>query len=181
MTKDIIREIKSGNKEAFEDLYNKYADYALRVAFAVTRSNANAADAVQETFIRINSNIDTFKDENPFDPWFYKILINECRRVLKINSIKNSSMDIMANDLYLSVNRTPKFEEYEDLYFAIEKLDEINRIPIILKYLKGFSEKDISHILSLNINTVKSRLYKGRLKLKNFLKVFDEGWSDYEG
>lgn len=90
-------------------------------------------------------------------------------------------MDIMANDLSLSVNRIPKFEEYEDLYFAIEKLDEINRIPIILKYLKGFSEKDISHILSLNINTVKSRLYKGRLKLKKFLKVFDEGWSDYEG
>jgi RNA polymerase sigma-70 factor (ECF subfamily) len=61
------------------------------------------------------------------------------------------------------------FEEYEELYKAVDSLTDKLRIPVILKYLKGFKEAEIAEILDLNVNTVKSRLYKGRQKLKKAL------------
>ena len=78
--------------------------------------------------------------------------------------------DQLENNVQLSREDPYPFQEYEDLYQGIQNLDEIHRIPIILKYLQDFSEKEIAEILDLNINTLKSRLYKGRQKLKKFLE-----------
>lgn len=175
MEKKIIKRIKAGDWDAFSLLYNQYADYALRVGMAVTRSKANSADAVQETFIRVYRNIDKFDIDKPFKPWFYKILINECRRIMTPSPDILPMDEILENDTQLSQEDKYRFQEYEDLYKAIQELDETNRIPIILKYLQDFSEKEIAEILGLNINTVKSRLYKGRQKLKKALGDFDGG------
>ncbi|WP_353963323.1 sigma-70 family RNA polymerase sigma factor [Tepidibacillus marianensis] len=62
-------------------------------------------------------------------------------------------------------------KDFGDLYEAIQSLNDNYRVPIILKYLRGFSEKEIAEILDLNQNTVKTRLYKGREKLKEILTV----------
>lgn len=59
-------------------------------------------------------------------------------------------------------------------------MKDINRIPIVLKYLKGFSEEEIAQILDININTVKSRLFKGRQKLRKYLEIL-EGGSEKHG
>src|SRR5690554_5395654 len=82
LEKKWIKRIQEGDQEAFGMLYNKYADYALRVGLAVTKNRANGADAVQETFLRVYRNIHKFDNKKPFKPWFYKILINECRRIM---------------------------------------------------------------------------------------------------
>lgn len=170
LEKTIIERIKEGDQEAFAVLYHQYADYALRVGFAVTKDRANGADAVQETFIRVYRNIHKFNENKPFKPWFYKILINECRRIMYFSTDALPMDDQLENNVQLSREDPYPFQEYEDLYQGIQNLDEIHRIPIILKYLQDFSEKEIAEILDLNINTLKSRLYKGRQKLKKFLE-----------
>ncbi len=175
MEKDVIARVKEGDKRAFEQLYNEYAEYAIRTAFAITKNNADASDAVQEAFIRVCRNIMFYDEEKPFKPWFYRILVNECNRIMKRRSkvipidqyLDDHSMGSQIDDY--------KFEEYEELYAAIQGLSEINRIPIILKYLNSFSEKEIAEILDVNINTVKSRLFKGREKLKQTLLKMKEG------
>jgi RNA polymerase sigma-70 factor (ECF subfamily) len=53
----------------------------------------------------------------------------------------------------------------------IQSLDDLYRIPLILKYIKGFSEKEIADIMELNQNTVKSRLFKGRQNLRHLLDL----------
>jgi RNA polymerase sigma-70 factor (ECF subfamily) len=168
--KKLIKRIKKGDNEAFAALYHQYADYALRVAIAVTKDSANGADAVQETFIRIHKNISKFDTNRPFKPWFYKILINECRRIMYFSTDALPIDEMVGNDIQLSKEDLYEFQEYEVLYKAIQNLDEINRVPIILKYLQELSEKEISEVLDLNVNTVKSRLYKGRQKLKRLME-----------
>jgi RNA polymerase sigma-70 factor (ECF subfamily) len=162
----LIERIKRKDKEAFKELYNLYANQAIRTAIAITKSNATASDVVQETFIRVYKNIDRFDNIKAFKPWFYKILINECNRVMKTSSnvvyLEDSDKEAISGssaDMY-------EFQEYEDLYTAIKSLDDDVRIPIVLKYLKGFKEEEIADILTLNLNTVKSRLFRGRQKLK---------------
>lgn len=175
LEKKLINRIREGDQEAFATLYNQYADYALRVGLAVTKNMANSADAVQETFIRVYRNIDKFDIEKSFKPWFYRILINECRRIMYSSGDTLSMDEQIENSGQLSEEDQYKFQDYEGLYKAIQELDEINRVPIILKYLQDFSEKEISEILDLNLNTVKSRLYKGRQKLKKVLEDSEEG------
>jgi RNA polymerase sigma factor (sigma-70 family) len=175
LDRELLQKIRQGDNEAFAELYNKYADYALRVAMAVTRNKASATDAVQEAFIRVYRNMHTFNLDKAFEPWFYRILINECNRLLGKNSNVVLIDDFIENNIESSSEDEYNFEEYESLYKAIESLKDNNRIPIILKYLRGFKESEIAEILGVNINTIKSRLFKGRQKLKNVIERLDSG------
>ncbi|ABR47858.1 RNA polymerase, sigma-24 subunit, ECF subfamily [Alkaliphilus metalliredigens QYMF] len=177
---ELIKQIKAGDREAFKALYDQYANYTIRVATGITRNKMVAADAVQETFIRVYNNINSFDEDKPFEPWLYRILINECNRILKnqsktipISNYLEEHAGIVEEDVY-------KFEEYEELYTAVNELDDMNRIPIILKYLEGFTELQIADTLNLNVNTVKSRLFKGREKLKKKMAALNERRHLYE-
>jgi RNA polymerase sigma factor (sigma-70 family) len=179
LDREVLEKIREGDKVAFAELYNKYADYALRVAMAVTRNKMSAADAVQEAFIRVYRNIQTFDLDKAFEPWFYRILINECNRILGKNSNIILIDDFIENNIESSSQDDYNFEEYETLYKAIEGLEDNNRIPIILKYLRGFKESEIAEILGINVNTIKSRLFKGRQKLKDVIERLEGRKDEY--
>lgn len=161
----LIKKIKKGNQQAFRILYDRYANYALRTAYAITRSRSDAADVVQETFIKVYRNIDTFDLNKAFKPWFYRILINESRRFLKKHSRESvtTSSDVLLDYLHQSQN---EMKSYENLNIALEYLPENTRTLLILKYLNAFTEKEIADMLELNLSTVKSRLYKARNDLR---------------
>jgi len=174
MEQEIIQRIQDGDEEAFAELYELYGEYALRVATAVTKNPMNAADAVQETFIRVYHHIQSFDLSRDFKPWFYRILLNECNRLMKRQTKTVAISDYVENNPQMARVDEHPFETYEELYKAIQKLKDINRIPIVLKYLNGFTEMEIAEILNLNVNTVKSRLFKGRQKLKKFMERMEE-------
>ncbi|MBO0601611.1 RNA polymerase sigma factor [Sporosarcina sp. E16_3] len=170
--KELIRNIQAGDKDSFREFYEAYADYAIRTASAITRNREIAKDAVQETFIRVYRQISSYNPELPFEPWFYRILTNECLRFLKKESpLSMFELPDLENDPSLAEE---SFDHLSDLYDTIQSLDDIHRIPIILKYVRGFTEKEIADILELNHNTVKSRLFKGRKRLKEQLDPIDK-------
>ncbi|UMZ73044.1 RNA polymerase sigma factor [Natranaerofaba carboxydovora] len=178
MDKLTKQKITAGDKQAFQNLYEKHIDSALRTAMAITRNENIAKDAVQETFIRVYKNLDSFDTDKKFTPWFFKILTNECNRLLK----KESKILKLNTPLDGKEFKTASAaeEDYDELYEAIQSLKDSCRLPIILKYLQGFSEKEIAQILSLNQNTVKSRLLKGRQVLKEKLNENElEGGPQY--
>lgn len=168
MEKELILKIKDGDQQAFRQLYDLYFDYAMRSAIAITSNHSTAADVVQETFIRVYRNIVDFDEDKNFKPWFYRILVNECNRYLKKYS-KVIPMEINEEVNLPPDNDLHNFVEYEDLYEGIQELEEHNRIPLVLKYLNDFTDHDIALVLELNVNTVKSRLFKGKRKLKEIL------------
>ena len=172
--KEIVLRFREGEEEAFRELYDKYAGYALRVAAAVTKRKASAADAVQETFIRVYKNIKSYDINQPFKPWFYKILINECNRLMKNVFRTIYFSDYFNNSPNEAYEDNHRILEHEELYEAIKGLKIIHRLPLILKYLNDFTENEIADILELNLNTVKSRLFKGRKKLREALEKQEE-------
>lgn len=164
----LIKKIKQGNQQAFKLLYDKYADYALRTAFAITRNKYDAADIVQETFIRIYRHIDSYDIDKDFRPWFYQILINESRRYLKKQTKQAINIE---SDQILDVLNKPYIPQdaVEDVMIALEYLAEDDRTLIILKYLDDFTEKELADIMQVNINTIKSRLYRARQRLQTIM------------
>lgn len=172
MEKELIKNIINGDEESFKKLYNKHIHKALRTAIAITKNKEIAKDATQEAFIRVYLYISNFDIEKPFEPWFYRILINECNRLMK----KNSKIPLAYKSLSeKDIKDNSKTEDYSHLYEAVNSLRDIHRIPIILKYLQGFSEKEVAEILGLNLNTLKSRLFQGRKKLKKLLEFENKG------
>jgi RNA polymerase sigma-70 factor (ECF subfamily) len=159
--------IQYGDKEAFRHFYEAYSEYAIRTASAITKNREMAKDAVQETFIRVYRQIDSYNPDFPLEPWFYRILTNECMRLLKKDSSYSKfEHPDLENEPTLAEE---SFDSLSDLYDLIQSLDDVQRIPLLLKYVKGFTEKEIAEILDLNLNTVKSRLFKGRKRLKDEL------------
>ncbi|MFD1927918.1 RNA polymerase sigma factor [Sporosarcina siberiensis] len=168
MQDDWIEKIKNGDKESFRQFYEAYSNYAIRTASAITRNTEMAKDAVQETFIRVFRQIGSYNPDLPFDPWFYRILTNECLRLLKKEALLSKGGHInLENDPTLVEE---SFDQLSDLYETIQALDDSHRIPLILKYIKGFTEIEIANILGLNHNTLKSRLFQGRKRLKEQLE-----------
>lgn len=169
MVHDLIQRLKTEySDELFEELYRLYADRAIRTATAVTGSPASAADVVQETFIRVYRNLGAYDGSKPFDPWFNRILYNECNRYLKKHARVVPSEISEERDLP-SETDTYDFDRHGEVYELVQRLDDPHRIPVILKYLNDVAEKDIADMMELNVNTVKSRLFKARKKLKEWM------------
>ncbi|HIW34325.1 MAG TPA: RNA polymerase sigma factor [Candidatus Paenibacillus intestinavium] len=164
----IIGKIQQGEQHYFRILYDKYFDYAVRVSTIILRNQQSLAkDVVQEAFIRVYRNLHQFDSDREFKPWFYTILLNECKRISEKNNYTVAADEQMLEPLHQDRH---SFIEYESLYIAIQQLDEHNRIPVILKYMHDMKDQEIADVLQENVNTIKSRLYKARIKLKNLLE-----------
>ena len=166
--KRLIKKVKKGKQHAFKKLYDLYADYALRAAYAITNNQNHSSDIVQETFIKVYRNIEKFDEERPFKPWFYQILLNESKRYMKRqnkHAIPVESEELL--DHFHDQDHVHEDDGHIDR--ALDQLSEMHRTVLTLKYINGFTEREIAQMLELNVNTVKSRLYKGRQRLKTII------------
>jgi RNA polymerase sigma-70 factor (ECF subfamily) len=78
----VLRQARGGDSVAFAQLVDHYYPRALRFAMQMLRRREDAEEAVQDTFLRVHDNLSRFREEAPFDPWFFRILGNRCRTML---------------------------------------------------------------------------------------------------
>ena len=150
MTKDaFIREIR--NAEIM--LYH--------ISKSILKNDSDCGDAVQETLLKAYEKLPMLKEEKFFRTWITRILINECKGILRKQKKVVPYEDYMDNERLSEENR------YHHLYMAIMELPEDLRILVTLYYIEGFSQKEISEILEIPEGTIKSRLSRAR----EFLKV----------
>ena len=158
------------NSEAFEELLLQYKSYLYKVAYV--KDKEAALDILQETSFKAWLNIHSLKDEEKFKPWITKILVNTA-----INYIRKESKVIYIDDenpIISSENIVSKkaisLEEKLDLYKAIDLLKPKYKTVIILKYFDDMKIEDISYVLDVPINTVKSHLKRAKESLSDILK-----------
>lgn len=170
MDKEIIEAFQKGNPDGFKKLYERYSEFAIRNAYLIVKEHNGVKDAVQEAFVRVYRNLHKFDSSKPFKPWFYRILVNECYRYLEKNGrvtpVEQEIAEMNASEEDFSV----EFDHQEELEEALHQLDEKYRTVLVLKYLNGFSEQEISDITREERTTVKSRLYKARKRLRSILE-----------
>jgi len=177
LDRTLAEKFRKGSHSAFEELYSMHADNAFRLAAAILKNHTNAKDIVQVSFVRAYEYRKSFNPMKSFSFWFNRILVNECRRYMA--QVKKKR-EILEYDEYMSEISTEdsyKFEKYEMLYSALQKLHDDMRIPLLLKYINGFKEDEIAEIMNLRRSTVKSRLYEGRQRVKRYL--LDKGFKEY--
>lgn len=158
--------MKASEKEALvhECLIKNYEKY-YRMAYSYVFCEQDAMDIVQEGAYRAILKSDLLKQPEYVDTWICKIVINEALRFLKKNKLASVDME--------SLPEQGKEDEVEDidLQRALDKLDEQERAIVVLRYFEEEKLENIGKTMNLNVNTVKSRLYRAMDKLKKYMET----------
>lgn len=157
----LIDDAKEKDPDAFDRLMRPQLQSMYRIAISMLENEEDAADAIQETILKCWQKIGQLKNEEYFRTWLTRILINQCKDILK------------GRKKYICVEDIPE-TGYEDQYFANEwktllsSLSEKYRIVMELYYVDGFSTKEISSMLHITESNVRSRMKRGRKQLEQY-------------
>ena len=158
-------------------LYEKLIQYILenqdrfyRVAYSYTRHQEDALDVVQSTVCKVLEMHESIKNEDAVKTWFYRILINECLTVLKKRKrLVLTGDDPVREEVYCEKG----YEQEDDLEKELDRLELDVQGIIKLRFFEELSLKEISCITGLNLNTVKTKLYRGLKQLKENIQEAD--------
>lgn len=155
------------DKEDFLRLALDAEPTLFHVSFSILHDEQDCADAVQEAILKAYENRHKLKEIKYFKTWIVRIVINECYNILRKKRRFQAYDDAVQRDnTYLS-NYIK--EEYLDLYQAIDRLGQKEKICVILYYLEDYAVTEIANVLKIPIGTVKSRLSHARKELKGLL------------
>ena len=179
--KQLIQKAKTGDEISFESLILGCQNKAFNIAIRYLKNEEDALDALQESFIKIFRHLNTFKEDSRFDTWVYRIVVNTCNDMLRKNSNKKITDSIFKiEDDRETVIEIPdssgspeevydKKEKSEHILSCLEKLNREQKEIIILRDVHGFSYDEISEILECSVGTVKSRINRSRLRLREII------------
>jgi RNA polymerase sigma-70 factor (ECF subfamily) len=133
------------------------------MAFSYLRNKADADDAFQEVFLKYLTGRREFADETHERAWFIRVTINVCH-------MHHRSFWFRKRSSFDAYDDKGKEDEYtSELFRSVMGLSTKLRVTVYLFYYEGYSVREISEILDVNENTVRSRLMQARKKLKGML------------
>ena len=158
-------------------LYERLVQYILenqdrfyRIAYSYTKHQEDALDAVQSAVCKALEAHENIKNADAIKTWFYRILINECLTVLKKRSKVVLTADAAGQEAFYYEKG---YEQGGDIEQELEKLESDIQVIIKLRFFEEMSLKEISGITGLNLNTVKTKLYRGLKLLKENIQEAD--------
>ena len=167
---ELINRSKEGDENAFTELILSINNDLYKVAKTRLNNDYEINDAIQETIIKAYRHLTKLKDNSKFKGWILKILINECNtiynRKLKKNKIINKIC--VEEELNHIDNSIEDSNSVIDFNILLESLNYEERIIITLFYNNRFTCNEISQILNINVNTIKSKLYRTKEKIKKY-------------
>jgi RNA polymerase sigma-70 factor (ECF subfamily) len=173
---DISRGCRQNRPEAWRQLVGKYTPLVYRVAYRMLKDTAAAEDAAQEVFIAVHRSITQHDPTRPLGPWLARITYNEClKRLAKSKRIAEREMpeDAAASnhsDLGVSPEEmVGQRQVSETVAAALDRLSAQDRGMIVMRYREGFTDTEIAEAVSMPVGTVKTRLYRARVRLKRYL------------
>ncbi len=166
----------NGDRRAFDALVVRYQDMVFNLCYNITGDYDEANDSAQDVFISVYKNLGKFEKRSAFSTWLYRIAVNTCRSRLS-SAYKKRTVSIGDNEGFIQAgsgsNPADIFERGESeraVRDGIARLPEEERILIILRDIEGRSYEEIAGITDLKEGTVKSRISRGRHRLREYLK-----------
>jgi RNA polymerase sigma-70 factor (ECF subfamily) len=183
----LISRSQRGDRQAFDDLIRKHEKRAYQYAFRLTSNPEEAGDVVADAFVRVYSALQNFKGQSAFTTWLYRILTNcflDMRKREKSRPTTSLEAALVTDegDLERQVEDdapTPhqeaeKSERERAVERAVDHLPEYQKAMITMYHVENLSYEEIADALDLPIGTVKSRLNRARLSLRELLESDEE-------
>ena len=173
----LIEDTLAGHSAAFGKLVQKYQDRLYNTVVHVAGNAEDARDVVQDAFVQAFLKLDTFKGSSAFYTWLYRIAFNVAathrrreRSTVSLEHVRETSgNEPMGNEENPSEILERK-ERCRQVRQAINQLNEEHRAVVVLREIDGCCYETIAEILELPVGTVRSRLHRARLQLREQLK-----------
>jgi RNA polymerase sigma-70 factor, ECF subfamily len=156
---------------SLDSLMKEYGQSVLWLAYSYVKDKNLAEEITQDVFISCYEKMDTFREESSIKTWIYRIASNRCKDVMKSRAYKYKKLTQSLFDHYFSNDQTPeaafiKKSEESELSTKVLTLPLKYREVIFLYYFENLKLEEISTLLSIKTNTLKTRLHRGRDLLK---------------
>jgi RNA polymerase sigma-70 factor (ECF subfamily) len=180
----LIQRAQKGDRRAIDELVSKYQARAYQFAYRLTGNQDDAADLVAEAFVRVYTALPRFRRDSQFSTWLFRIVTNcfldakkkENRR--PTDQLEDAWLDADARSTIVQPDSpeetSEKAEREEIMSRAISKLPEYQRAMIVMFHIENLSYEEIAGTLDLPVGTVKSRLNRARLALREILEPYEE-------
>lgn len=152
--------------DQFNRIYQDHAAKVLKLCKGYFYGDEDqASDAVQEVFINIWQHLDTFRNESSVSTWIYRITVNTCLLHLrKLSGKKEIRTPVVPETADTSYSYEE--ERLQQMYACIRKLDESNKV-IILLVLEGVEYKEIANVIGISEETLRVKIYRIKKNLTN--------------
>ena len=171
---ELIGLAKTGDLQAFQQLVELNSRKMYHTAYRILNHKEQAEDCVQEVFMKVFLKIDGFNEESKFSTWLYSITVNAALDMLRKNAKHNQCTE---HDFDQTVASEENVQERaiwlanisDVTQRAIAQLSDDVRVAFLLRHYEERSIAEISHILGINPNTVKSRIFRAVTRLRELL------------
>ncbi|RYG26029.1 sigma-70 family RNA polymerase sigma factor [bacterium] len=183
----LIARAQRGDRSGFDTLVRKHQDRAYTYAYRLTRNSEVAADVVAEAFLRIHNALPNFKGQSSFKTWLYRILTNCYLDLRKRERARpHGSLDALTDAAEGEMGQqiadpglTPEQEAQRSArgdaaQVALAAMPEYQRAMIIMYHAEDMSYEEMAAALDLPVGTVKSRLNRARIGLRDLLLKHEE-------
>jgi RNA polymerase sigma-70 factor (ECF subfamily) len=173
----LIKEFQNGNRNSYSQLVTRYRDKIISFLYRYMHDMDSAEDLAQEAFFKVYLKKDSYKETYKFSTWLFTIAANLAKTELrklkrrKTSSISDINEDGTSENIFIDEDNTEKSSNNESkiIQKALSELEHDYKIIIILREIQELSYDVISKILQLPLGTVKSRINRGKLKLREIL------------
>ncbi|MGF1617112.1 MAG: RNA polymerase sigma factor [Acidimicrobiia bacterium] len=168
---ELVGRVVSGDHGAFEAIMRQHEDRVFSVCLRITGNRDSALDATQETFLTVFSKAGQFKGDAALGTWIYRIAVNTCYDQLRKAKRRKTDplpeyldpIDPSAENAIDSAALRPEMQA------ALASLPTDFKAAIVLSDIEGMSMAEVAHALGVPPGTVKSRLFRGRRLLAEYL------------
>lgn len=158
------------NATAQKELYARYSPKMLSVCYRFAHNREDAEDMLQEGFIKVFSQIHTFRNQGAFEGWIRRIVVHTCINILKKNKKFNESVDLIhATTLQVREESVPSIVQAKQVVECIRILPIGYRTVLNLYAIEGYSHKEIADMLDIEESTSRSQYTRARQMLEDIL------------
>lgn len=181
---ELIERVKTGETQAYSKLVLKYQDRIFNTCLRICGHQQDAQDITQDAFIKAFEKLQSFRHESAFTTWLFRIATNLA--ISHLRSVKrkplqslNGNFEAMHTQADELIHRTGKTatpdavetalasELQQSVVTVLYSLDDDHRAVVVLRDMEGFSYDEIANILDIPTGTVKSRLFRARMMLRD--------------
>jgi RNA polymerase sigma-70 factor, ECF subfamily len=172
---ELIEKSRRGDLRAFEELIALYEKKVYTIAYRFLGNHTDALDLAQEAFIRIYKALPNYRGEAKFLTWIYQIVANVCKdhlrkqqkeKTISLEEVRGNKKHITSSSVKGPEEKYLQKERQESLQEIINSLPHDFRLVLIMRELQSLTYEEIALQLDLSLGTVKSRLNRARLILR---------------
>lgn len=181
---ELIAACLRGNHAPFGELVRRYQDRLYNTVYRLVGCAEDAQDVVQDTFLHAYRSLDSFKGDALFFTWLYRIAVNTAislkrKRKRVLVRIADADPDLSIDPADPSELARPghaleQAEQEQRLHRALLRLSTEHRVVLVMKELEGQSYEQMAELLQVPIGTIRSRLHRARLELRELLEQDEE-------